>query len=142
MNVESRYHIGTPGIKWGDAEKEEWLAEQKVRREYSDEVLSKLDGIRKHFDVEQYGALSISSDRYPLFVAKSRNWRSSHPYILVTGGVHGYETSGVQGALRFLETVDCARTQAVRAAASSDGLSSRNERLGSIAAGFQRLIVS
>ena len=105
MNVESRYHIGTPGIKWGDAEKKEWLAEQKVRREYSDEVLSKLDGIRKHFDVEQYGALSISSDRYPLFVAKSRNWRSSHPYILVTGGVHGYETSGVQGALRFLETV-------------------------------------
>ena len=24
------------------------------------------------------------------------------PWALVTGGVHGYETSGVQGALRFL----------------------------------------
>ena len=26
------------------------------------------------------------------------------PSVLVTGGVHGYETSGVQGALAFLET--------------------------------------
>jgi len=104
MNTESCYHIGTPGVKWGNAEKREWLAEQEIRREYSDEVLGKLDGIRNDFDVEQYGALSIASDRYPLFVAKSRNWRSSLPTILVTGGVHGYETSGVQGALRFLET--------------------------------------
>ena len=23
MNVETRYHIGTPGIKWGDAEKQD-----------------------------------------------------------------------------------------------------------------------
>ena len=104
MHNEAHYHIGTPGAAWGDAEKKEWLAEQKVRREYSDEVLTKLDVIRKHFDVEQYGALSISSDRYPLFAAKSRNWRSSKPAILVTGGVHDYEISGVQGALRFLET--------------------------------------
>ena len=104
MNNKARYHIGTPGTKWGDVEKKEWLAEQKVRREYSDEVLAKLDVIRKYFDVEQYGALPISSDRYPLFAAKSRNWRSSKPAILITGGVHGYETSGVQGALRFLET--------------------------------------
>ena len=105
MNVESRYHIGTPGVKWGDAEKNEWLAEQKIRREYSDEVLGKLDGIRKQFDVEQYGSLSIAPDRYPLFIAKARNWSASRPSVLVTGGVHGYETSGVQGALRFLETV-------------------------------------
>ena len=26
------------------------------------------------------------------------------PWVLITGGVHGYETSGVQGALRFIET--------------------------------------
>ena len=26
------------------------------------------------------------------------------PWALITGGVHGYETSGVQGALRFLQT--------------------------------------
>ena len=27
---------------------------------------------------------------------------SDKPWILITGGVHGYETSGVQGALQFV----------------------------------------
>jgi hypothetical protein len=31
------------------------------------------------------------------------NWDDNLPVALVTGGVHGYETSGVHGALRFLE---------------------------------------
>lgn len=105
MNNESRYHIGTPGTKWGDAEKKQWFAEQKIRREYADEVVAKIDRVRERFDVDQYGALSISPDRYPLFAARSRDWDSSRPTVLVTGGVHGYETSGVQGALRFLEAV-------------------------------------
>jgi hypothetical protein len=103
MNAESHYPIGTPGIKWGDAEKQEWLTRQTIRRAYSDDVLAKLDNIRQDFDVEKYGALSIDIERYPLFAAKSRNWRAGRPTVLVTGGVHGYETSGVQGALRFLE---------------------------------------
>lgn len=29
--------------------------------------------------------------------------RDERPWVLVTGGVHGYETSGVHGALQFLE---------------------------------------
>jgi hypothetical protein len=33
---------------------------------------------------------------------KSRDWRDDLPVALVTGGVHGYETSGVQGALAFM----------------------------------------
>jgi len=105
MKTSSDYHIGTPGIPWGDAEKRQWLAEQTVQREYSTDVLARLDGLRSDFDVEQYGALSIDRDRYPLFVVKSRHWVSSRPVVLVTGGVHGYETSGVHGALRFLSTV-------------------------------------
>jgi hypothetical protein len=32
---------------------------------------------------------------------RSRGWHSTLPTVLVTGGVHGYETSGVHGALRF-----------------------------------------
>ena len=75
MDTESRYHIGTPGVKWGEAEKKQWFTQQQVRREYSDEVLAKLDGIRKDFDVEQYGALSIDSDRYPLFIGHGRRPR-------------------------------------------------------------------
>ena len=105
MSSDSNYHIGTPGQKWGDAEKKQWLSEQQVRREYADEVLASIKRLREDFDVEQYGALSISSDRYPLYAAKSRDWQEDRPNVLVTGGVHGYETSGVQGALRFLETV-------------------------------------
>jgi hypothetical protein len=37
-------------------------------------------------------------------VLKSRDWNERRDTVLVTGGVHGYETSGVQGAIRFLQT--------------------------------------
>ena len=33
---------------------------------------------------------------------RSLEWRDDLPIALVTGGVHGYETSGVHGALQFL----------------------------------------
>ena len=38
-----------------------------------------------------------------LFALRSRDWSDSLPVVLVTGGVHGYETSGVHGALRVLQ---------------------------------------
>ncbi|WIO73624.1 M14 family metallocarboxypeptidase [Porticoccaceae bacterium LTM1] len=101
----STYSVGTPGTPWGDNEKAQWLANQSVKRSYQDEVLSKLEPLSQHFVVEQYGALSCDPARYPLHIVKTRNWNNSKPTILVTGGVHGYETSGVQGAIRFLETV-------------------------------------
>ena len=44
-------------------------------------------------------------ERYPLYAVKTRSWDSGKPYVLVTGGVHGYETSGVQGAILFLQSV-------------------------------------
>ena len=104
MLDQTIYPIGTPGQKWGDSEKAEWLALQSVKRSYQEEVVAKLEPLKQRFDIEQYGALSYDADRYPLFIAKSHNWGSSKKTILVTGGVHGYETSGVQGAIRFLET--------------------------------------
>jgi hypothetical protein len=104
MNDAQAYPIGTPGKKWGEEEKAAWLAEQKAKRSYSDEVIAKLEALKTRFDVEQYGALSYSPGQYPLYVVKSRNWDQEKANVLVTGGVHGYETSGVQGAIRFLET--------------------------------------
>ena len=104
MNETQAYPIGTPGKKWGEAEKAAWFAAQKVKRSYSKEVVAKLEALKEHFEVEQYGALSNSPDRYPLYAVKSRNWNPDRLNILITGGVHGYETSGVQGAIRFLET--------------------------------------
>jgi hypothetical protein len=53
--------------------------------------------------VVQYGQLDYRLDKYPLFSIKSRGWLGSLPCALVTGGVHGYETSGVHGALRFVD---------------------------------------
>ncbi len=47
--------------------------------------------------------LDYAPDHYPLFAIRSRPWTGNRPCVLVTGGVHGYETSGVHGALQFLE---------------------------------------
>lgn len=97
------YPIGTPGKPWGEAEKAEWLARQRKRRSYADDVLGAIERLRARFDVVQYGTLDYPPDHYPLFALKSRGWRDDLPVMLVTGGVHGYETSGVHGALRFAE---------------------------------------
>lgn len=101
---QNEYPIGTPGTPWSDEEKAQWLSQQTIQRAYATEVLDKLEALDQHFDLQQYGALTCDRERYPLFIARTRQWDSSKPVALVTGGVHGYETSGVQGAIRFLET--------------------------------------
>ena len=49
----------------------------------------------------------LDAERYPLFAVKTKDWAADKPHLLVTGGVHGYETSGVQGALLFLQVPPC-----------------------------------
>jgi len=96
--------IGTPGQPWGEAEKRLWRARQPFRRSYAQEVVAKVEALRDRFDVREYGRLDYAPDgTYPLFAVRSRAWREDLPVALVTGGVHGYETSGVQGALQFLD---------------------------------------
>ena len=97
------YPIGTPGQPWGEAERKAWYEQRDVKRSYQDEVVTKIDALRERFDVEQYGALSYDEARFPLFCIKTRNWDAAKPVVLVTGGVHGYETSGVHGALKFVD---------------------------------------
>ncbi len=97
------YPIGTPGKPWGDAEKVEWVSRQHKQRSHADDVLGAVERLRSRFDVVQYGMLDYRPDRYPLVALKSRNGRDDLPIALITGGVHGYETSGVHGALRFAE---------------------------------------
>lgn len=80
-----------------------WLASRVKQRSYADDVLTRIDALRAHFDVEQYGQVEYQGVAYPLFAVRSRNWNDALPVALVTGGVHGYETSGVHGALEFLE---------------------------------------
>lgn len=104
MNDTRFYPIGTPNQPWGAAEKAEWRARQVPVRSYTDDVVPKLDALRDRFDVTQYGTLDYAPHSYPLFAVRSRDWNPSLPSVLVTGGVHGYETSGVEGALQFLDT--------------------------------------
>lgn len=102
-NPGTFYPIGTPGRPWGDAERAQWLAGQRRQRSHVDDVVSAIDRLRERFDVVEYGRLDYAGETYPLLALKSREWRDDLPVALVTGGVHGYETSGVHGALRFAE---------------------------------------
>jgi hypothetical protein len=105
MNAATAFAgIGTLGTPWGAAEKAQWLARQTVKRRYAEEVLPRIQALAAGFEVVEYGRLACGAEHYPLMVLHSRPWREALPIVLVTGGVHGYETSGVQGALHFLET--------------------------------------
>ncbi|MFC5437190.1 M14 family metallocarboxypeptidase [Rhodanobacter umsongensis] len=111
MTIPAFYPIGTPGRPWGEAEVATWRSRQAVQRSYEADVLGRVDALRARLDVSEYGRLDVPPDSYPLFAIRSRSWRDELPCVLVTGGVHGYETSGVHGALQFVE----------RHAASYDG---------------------
>lgn len=105
MNAVSSefYPIGVPGQPWGAVEKLQWLERQRRQRSYFEEVLPRIEALSTRFEVSQYGALDYAGDHYPLMAVRSRHWDAALPTMLVTGGVHGYETSGVKGALQFLE---------------------------------------
>ncbi len=98
------YAIGTPGQVWGPAERAQWRARQVAQRSYADDVLAAVERLRTRFDASAYGEVVYGDERFPLLAVRSRDWQPDLPCVLVTGGVHGYETSGVQGALRFLDT--------------------------------------
>ena len=113
-NIKRFYPIGTPGVKWTTEEDDEWKAQVKYYRSYQEEVVDKIEALKqnevfqKHFCVEEYGCIEVEDDKkYPLFAIRSQgDWKeidAKKLTMLVTGGVHGYETSGVQGALLFVQ---------------------------------------
>ena len=111
------YPIGKPGTPWGDAERATWLARQQIRRSYADEVVAPLQAhVPSAAEIFQYGVLDytrLGLASYPLYAVRSRAWRDDRPTVLVTGGVHGYETSGVQGALQWIATEFARHAEAV-----------------------------
>lgn len=98
------YSIGQAGIPWGVAEKAQWLAQQFTQRSYITEVVDKLEELSKVLQLTEYACLDYGQITYPLFAVRSRDWHEAKPIALITGGVHGYETSGVLGALHFIHT--------------------------------------
>jgi Protein of unknown function (DUF2817) len=105
--------IGTHGQAWGQAEVAQWRSQVKRQRSYADEVLHPLEKLPAELELIQYGELNYADEHFPLVAARSRNWQPHLPSALITGGVHGYETSGVQGALRFALTHASAYTEKV-----------------------------
>jgi len=106
-----RCPIGKPGTPWGDAERAEWLSTRRPQRDYFTEVVSPLHRIAASappaLEVFQYGSLDyrrFGAALYPLYAVRSAPWDPALPMCAVTGGVHGYETSGVQGAIQFVAT--------------------------------------
>ncbi len=77
---------------WGQKEKDHWFIQQTIKRSYQEEVVSKINKLRDSFDVSQYGALSLDPIKYPVFLVKTKNFDPAKKTVLITGGVHGYET--------------------------------------------------
>ncbi|MCE4557160.1 DUF2817 domain-containing protein [Pelomonas cellulosilytica] len=96
------YPVGTPGQPWGEADVRAWRARLVRQRSHAQDVVAAIDTLRNDFDVSEYGALHYDGERFPLLAVRSRDWRDELPTLVVTGGVHGYETSGVHGALRYV----------------------------------------
>ncbi|OAX88700.1 peptidase [Xanthomonas nasturtii] len=103
MTTNATYPIGTPGQPWGEPERSAWRARQLQQRSYADDVVQQIEALDARYQRVHYGAIDHTPTDYPLLALRSAPWNESLPCVLVTGGVHGYETSGVQGALQFLQ---------------------------------------
>ncbi len=103
--THSTYPIGTPGKQWNHEDKAHWLACQSIKRSYQQEVVTLIDELKSTLEVQQYGELNYAAGSYPLYALKTTDFDTNKATVLITGGVHGYETSGVHGALRFAKTL-------------------------------------
>lgn len=104
MSSTAFYPIGIPGQPWGEAERNQWRARQPRHRSYRDDVLPRIEALEGRFETLAYGQLDYAGEQYTLYAFRNGAPDPMLPTALVTGGVHGYETSGVMGALEFLET--------------------------------------
>jgi hypothetical protein len=90
-------------VAWSAAERALWLSQQRKLRSYADEVATRIERLADRFEVQQYGQIDYGPEHYRLLAVRTRQPSDVRPWALITGGVHGYETSGVHGALQFLE---------------------------------------
>jgi hypothetical protein len=102
MPTFAEHPIGTPGQPWGSAEFDTWRARQRVQRAYTD-VLTAIAALPEGLQRQRCGDIQYPDAHYAVWAVRNR-WQAGLPWVLVTGGVHGYETSGVWGALHFLAT--------------------------------------
>ncbi|GHB05361.1 peptidase [Algimonas arctica] len=104
MTSNSFYPIGLSGKAWTENERNQWRASQSQQRLYGDDVLPRIMALADRFEIRTYGQLNYAGEAYTLYALRNGIPDQNLPTALITGGVHGYETSGVMGALQFLET--------------------------------------
>ena len=101
-------HANHPPQPWDEADIDRWRASLQRQRSYRDDVLEPVrrlvDRSRGRLQLVNYGEVRYPlrgepGEAYPLLAVRAGAWTPGRPGILVTGGVHGYETSGVLGAL-------------------------------------------
>lgn len=97
--------IGEAGRPWGERERAQWRALQSKRRSYQTDVVAPIEALGDRFERVAYGEIQYAADVYTLHALRTPEISTALPSVLVTGGVHGYETSGVVGALAFLDEV-------------------------------------
>jgi hypothetical protein len=97
------YPVGIPGQPWCENERVQWRARQVRQRRHDQDVVPRIDALADRYDKIDYGRIEYDGEAYPLLALRSHDFDPSLPTALVTGGVHGYETSGVLGVLDFLE---------------------------------------
>ena len=86
-------------MKWSTDDIQRWYDCQKIQRSYDNDVVKNI----KTYDYLELINYGLLNSNYQLFALKTLEWTPDKPSILITGGVHGYETSGVHGALEFIE---------------------------------------
>ena len=104
MTISNFYPVGTAGVPWGADELDQWRSRQSRLRRYDVDVVPRIDALAGRYEKIAYGALDYAGQQYALLALRDRHFDPALPAALLTGGVHGYETSGVLGALEFLET--------------------------------------
>lgn len=89
-------------MEWSDTKISQWASEQKTVRDYA-VIRERIQNLSGKFEVIKYGELSHDPERYPLFFVKTNDWMEDKPSILISSGIHGYEPSGINASLEFLE---------------------------------------
>lgn len=89
---------------WNSKDKRDWFSTQSIKRSYQKEVLSRINSLSSQLNKSIYGTIEVEENNYDLFIISPQNIDPRKLNILITGGVHGYETSGVHGALSFVES--------------------------------------
>lgn len=103
MTKFQAYDIGVHGQPWAAAQRDQWRARQLQQRRFDRDVVSRIDALAGRYQKVEYGQLDYAGETYRLLALRDRVFDPALPTALVTGGVHGYETSGVMGVLEFLE---------------------------------------